>query len=177
MAAARLVAGGRRTRFLLPVAPSLDRAWIESFLQGSQARFQLCDDALIAVGAADAAAVCSGTATLETALIGTPQVVGYRTNPTNWRLIKLLVNLNHASIVNILAGREVLPELLQDDLQAEALADRLAALLDDERLRQAMQRDCAAIRAELGAERASERAADAVLSLVDGRLRQAASGV
>lgn len=176
-AAERLVAAGRKTRFLLPLAPSVDRDWIGTFLQGSRATFQLCDDALVAVGAADAAAVCSGTATLETALVGTPQVVVYRTSPTNWRLIKLLVDLDHASIVNILAGREVLPELLQDALESEAVADRLAILLDDADTRQEMRAACAELRASLGASRASERAAEVVLSLAEAGLRPAASGV
>ena len=176
-AAERLAARRGGIRFVLPIASSLERSFIEGHLAGRPVRAILCDAAAVAVGAADAAAVCSGTATLETALLGTPMVVVYRSSPANWMLVKLLVDLDHASIVNILAGREVVPELLQDALTADALADRLASLLDDGEARRAMREAFAALRAELGGGGASVRAAEEVLDLAAPRLRHTSAGV
>lgn len=164
-AAERLAAARPALRFVLPVASSLERGWVASFLAERAVRPILCDDARLAVGAADAAAVCSGTATLETALLGTPQVVVYRTSPLNWLLVRLLVDLDHASIVNILAGREIVPELLQDDLDPAALADRLAALLDDEVARARMRAAFYRLRRDLTGGPASVRTAEVVLGL------------
>lgn len=170
-AADRLAAVRPATKFVLPVAPSLERSFIEGFLAGHAVRPQLCDDARAAVAAADAAAVCSGTATLETALAGTPMVVVYRATKSSWAVAQLLVDLDHASIVNILAGREVVPELLQDDFTPEAVVERLQSLLDDRGVRANIVADYEALRASLGGPGASEVAADEVLALAQPLVR------
>jgi lipid-A-disaccharide synthase len=97
-AADRLAATRGPIRFVLPIAPNLDRAFVEGMCSGSACRPLLCGDAQQAVAAADLAAVCSGTATLETALIGTPQVVVYRTSPVNWTLIRWLVDRSRSRL-------------------------------------------------------------------------------
>ena len=176
-AADRLAARRPGTTFVLPVAPNLDRAFVEGFLAGHAARPLLCDDARLALGAADAAAVCSGTATLETALVGTPMVVVYRTSASSWALARWLVDLDHASIVNILAGREVVPELLQDACTPEAVAGQLARLLGDADARAHMAAAYAGLRAALGGPGASEVAADEVLALAQPPLVRAPAGV
>jgi lipid-A-disaccharide synthase len=79
--------------------------------------------------AAEAALVCSGTATVETALLGAPQVVCYRANPISAEIIRRLVRVRYASLVNLVCGREVIPECLQDDCTVERLADELRRLL------------------------------------------------
>ena len=128
-------------------------------------------DALAAARAsAGAALVKSGTATLEVALAGVAQIVTYRMNPLTAALARRLIRVRHASLVNLLAGREILPEYLQDRATPDALAAGLLPLLTDPAAAQA-QRDAAA--APLALLRApdglspSQAAAAAVLRLLD----------
>lgn len=82
-----------------------------------------------AIAAADAVMVASGTATLETALIGRPMVVAYRMGRLTWQLLSRLINTPYAALPNILAGRELVPELIQEDAHARALAAAMIPLL------------------------------------------------
>jgi lipid-A-disaccharide synthase len=82
-----------------------------------------------AMAAADAVMVASGTATLEAALIGRPMVVAYRMGRLTWQLLSRLVNTPYAALPNILAGRELVPELIQEDAHARALAAAMIPLL------------------------------------------------
>ncbi len=114
------------------------------------------------LSAADAAAVASGTATLEAALTQTPLVVVYRESAINWHLLGSLITVEHYGLVNLIAGRRVAAELMQHDFTPTALARELLRLLDpieNERARAALRETTAL----LGTERASLRAADAVL--------------
>lgn len=165
-AAERIAATRPGLKVVLPVAHTLDRKEIEAHFTGRGIRPLLVDRTALALGAADAVAVCSGTATLETALAGRPMVVVFRGSPTSYRLAKLFVHLERYSIVNILAGKEVVPELIQDDFTAEALVQKLLPLLEDGPERRKMLADLAAIRADLGGPGASERAASEVLATV-----------
>ena len=115
-----------------------------------------------ALAAADAAAVASGTATLEAALIGTPLVVVYRESTLNWNILGRLITTEHYGLVNLVAGERLAPELMQHDFTAARLAEELLKLLDEEQ-NQAMRTRLRAATARLGASGASTRAADAVL--------------
>jgi lipid-A-disaccharide synthase len=118
-----------------------------------------------ALASADVALSSSGTATLECAIAGTPVVVMYRlSSPTHW-LAQRLVKLKHFSLVNIIAGRDVVPELLQQDVNGVRIAREVEALIDPaatERLR----RDLADVKAKLGGPGASRRAAEAIMATV-----------
>jgi lipid-A-disaccharide synthase len=124
-----------------------------------------------ALAASDAAAVCSGTATLEAALTNTPLAVVYKESFLNWHLLGSLINVEHYGLINLVAGRRLAPELMQNDFQGEHLARELDALLEPERnaevradLREAVTR--------LGPGGASERAAEAVLRFIAGGDRE-----
>lgn len=108
---------------------------------------------------ATACAVASGTATLETALFGTPLVVFYRMGRINYEIARRVVKLPRVGLPNIVAGAEVAPELIQDDLTPEALAAALAPWLDDPAARAAASRRLHVVRERLGAPGAAERAA------------------
>lgn len=118
-----------------------------------------------ALAAADAAAVASGTATLEAALVCTPLVIVYKESPLNWHTLGRLINAEHFGLVNLIAGERIVPELMQDDLTGDRLAAELIALLDEERNLEA-RAQLGRVLARLGAGRASRRAAEAVVRAV-----------
>ena len=105
----------------------------------------------LALRYADAAIVASGTSTLEGAVWGVPMVVVYRLAPLSWWLGRRLVKLPHVGMVNILAGREVVPEFLQNRAQPGTLARAVLAYFQDERLRTAALRSLSEVRQSLRA--------------------------
>lgn len=115
-----------------------------------------------ALAAADAAAVTSGTATLEAALTGTPLVVVYKESALNWHTLGRLINTEHFGLVNLIAQRRIATELMQNDFTGERLAAALTELLDPQRNRAARTQLREAV-ARLGAAGASKRAAEFVL--------------
>jgi lipid-A-disaccharide synthase len=115
-----------------------------------------------ALAAADAAAVASGTATLEAALTGTPLVVVYKESALNWHTLGRLIDVEHYGLVNLIAGERLATELMQRDLTGVRLARELSALLD-ERRNAAFRARLREATARLGEGGASLRAADAVL--------------
>ena len=142
---------------VLPLAPGLEAAALG---RRDLAQVRVVRGRVRATQAyADACAVASGTATLETALFGTPLVVLYRTGRLNYAIARRLVRLSHVGLPNIVAGGEVAPELLQRDLTPEALAAALAPWLDDPAAAQAQRRGLAVVRERLGGPGASQRAA------------------
>lgn len=111
-------------------APGLDEDLYGSII-GDSDDIILWDDSRKLLSSATAAAVCSGTATLEAALFGTPQVVVYHTSWINYHLIKRMIKLERIALVNIVAEKGIVPEVLQNELTADNLSDTLAPLLAD----------------------------------------------
>lgn len=118
-----------------------------------------------ALAAADAAAVASGTATLEAAMLGTPFIIVYKESAINWHTLGRLITVEHYGLVNLIAGERMVKELMQDELSGAQLAEELIALLDEQR-NQTLREQLREITARLGAGRASERAAREILSAV-----------
>ncbi|HVF49453.1 MAG TPA: lipid-A-disaccharide synthase [Pyrinomonadaceae bacterium] len=118
-----------------------------------------------ALAAADAAAVASGTATLEAALIATPLVVVYKESFLNWHILGSLINTEHYGLVNLIAGYRLAPELMQNDFTGETLAREILRLLDPAHNAEARARLRDAT-AQLGTGGASHNAADALLRAV-----------
>lgn len=113
---------------------------------------------------ADAAIVTSGTATLETALIGTPQIVVYKTSAATYWFARAVLTIRHIGLVNIVAKRTVCPELIQKDATPEAMADALSSLLGDTAERRDMIAGYNEVRELLGGEDAAENAARILLA-------------
>ncbi|HXZ13167.1 MAG TPA: lipid-A-disaccharide synthase [Candidatus Sulfotelmatobacter sp.] len=113
-----------------------------------------------ALAAADCAIVASGTATVEAALLGTPMVVIYRVSPVTAFVLRRLVRTPHFGMVNLIAGKQVVPELIQDACTPAALEQKVRALLDSQARREEMKTALAGVRAKLGPGGAIERAAD-----------------
>ena len=143
---------------------------IASHAAGARLAPRICvvqDEAREALAASDAAAVCSGTATLEAAVVGTPLVVVYKESALNWHTLGRLINVEHYGLVNLVAGERLAPELMQDDFTGASLARELTALLDPERNARVRSR-LRETTARLGEGGASVRAADAVLRALRG---------
>lgn len=119
----------------------------------------------------DAARFClvaSGTATLETALFGVPMIIVYKVTPLNYWIARQVVRIENIGIVNILAGRRIVPEFLQHDARPETILPCALELIADSAARQQMIADLGALRASLGSSGASMRAALEVLDVAKG---------
>jgi len=121
------------------------------------------------LAACDLVLVASGTATLECALLERPMVIVYRTNPLTWWLGKRLVKLPYIGLVNVVAGRPLVPECLQGHATPTRIADEAVKLLRPDQGRQELQAGFREVRNRLGAPGASARAADAVQALLARR--------
>ncbi|HET9479926.1 MAG TPA: lipid-A-disaccharide synthase [Pyrinomonadaceae bacterium] len=114
-----------------------------------------------ALAASDVAAIASGTATLEAALLETPMVVVYKESAVNWHTLGRLITVSHFGLVNLVAGREIAKELMQNDLTGANLADELLKLLDPATNKNA-RTQLAHVAHTLGEAGASERAAELI---------------
>ncbi len=114
----------------------------------------------------DLALTCSGTATLEAALLETPMIVIYKLAFFSWMLGRLIVKVPHVSLTNLVAGERLVPEFLQGDVDPVRLAEEAARILGDEDRRSKMVEELAKIRVKLGGGGASERAARLALALM-----------
>jgi lipid-A-disaccharide synthase len=115
-----------------------------------------------ALAASDAAAIASGTATLEAALLDTPMVVVYKESPINWHTLGRLITVPHYGLVNLVAGREIATELMQDDLTGKNVVNELMKLLDVQANKQ-MREQLRDVAHRLGDSGASQRAAAVIL--------------
>lgn len=118
-----------------------------------------------ALAASDAAAVASGTATLEAALLGIPMVIVYKESALNWHTLGSLITAEHYGLVNLIAGRRLATELMQDDFTGETLAQELISLLETSRNAQ-MRAELREVMGKIGEPGASRRAAQAILTFV-----------
>ena len=118
------------------------------------------------MAAADASIVSSGTATVEAALLDAPMVVVYRVSPLTAALAKPLVRTPYFAMVNLIAEKKVVPELVQNDFTPERVAAEILRLLQDPNARSTMRTGLAEVRKHLGPPGAAERAADAITALL-----------
>jgi lipid-A-disaccharide synthase len=148
-------------QFALAIAPALNSQEIRRAVGERPVR--LVEGATHAlVGAAHLGLIASGTATVETALLGTPMVVVYRVSPLSYALGRRFVRVPHYAMVNLIAGRRLVTELIQRDFTPERVAAEVLSLLDDPARLAQMRADLARVRQLLGASGASQRAARVV---------------
>jgi lipid-A-disaccharide synthase len=148
-AADQLRKEGRQYEFVLPLASTLSEDWMREQLAGSSVAVKLTRDARATMTHARASVVASGTATVEAALSGTPFVVVYRLAPLTWLLGRRLVRIDTFAMANLIAGKRIVPELIQRDFTPEAVVRALAAILDDGPVRQQMEADLAHVKERL----------------------------
>jgi len=153
-------------QFVVPLAPNRPLSETEEVLataanvMGSDVSIFhiVADQTYEALGAADAAVVASGTATLETAILGTPMVVVYKESAANWKLFRWMIDVEHFGLVNLIAGDRLATELFQHDLTVAKVEAEIERLLEPEVNREFRER-LAQVKAKLGEESASDRAA------------------
>ncbi|QDE69677.1 MULTISPECIES: lipid-A-disaccharide synthase [Myxococcus] len=166
-AAKRLSAERPGLQVVVPVAPTIDREEITSRFEGSGVTPILVEGrAPEVVGASDAAVVASGTAVLEAGLMQRPLVVVYRVSLITYWVGRLMLKVAFVSLINLLAGRRVVPELLQGEMTPERIAEEVRRVWIPGAPREEMIQGLAEMRGRLGETGAATRAAESVLELL-----------
>lgn len=166
---------GDAYEFLLPVAPTLDRAFLKGRI-GAR-KISLVAEALPALHHSRAGIIASGTATVEAAMMGTPFVMVYRVSSLTYLLGRPRVKVPHFAMVNLIAGKMVVPELVQGDFTAQNVVAHLRTVLADGSARDRMLDDLGQIKAKLRAphtapglaQHPADRAAEIILSILSSR--------
>jgi lipid-A-disaccharide synthase len=157
-------------QFVFAVAPGLTQAQLKAHMGTLAPGVTIVENATYdLLGAADLAIVSSGTATIEAALLGSPTVVVYRVAPFTAWVVRRLARTPLFAMVNVLAGKEVVPELIQDAFTPERVVREAERLLASEEDRAAMRRELAKVREKLGPPGAIDRAADIIAEMIRDR--------
>jgi len=164
IAAARTIARERNAEICLGIAPTLDEQYIRTLFRVDGIHL-LAGATYELMANADFAFVASGTATLETACFGTPMIVVYKTSWPTYLIGRALVRVRNIGLVNIVAGRQIVPELIQHRANARGLARTALGILRDPQILAQMKADLSALRGQLGTPGASGRVADHILAM------------
>ena len=162
--AAELLSKGRPMSFILPASPQCGAAFFDAPLAGSPIR-AIAGEAWDAMAHCDVALAASGTVTVEAALLGAPMVTFYKVTPLTYAIGKPLVKVPFFSMVNLIAGRKIVPELIQDDMTGERIAADAARLLDGSPDRAKMKEELAEVAGKLASDR------DAIVAAADEVVR------
>jgi lipid-A-disaccharide synthase len=153
-------------QFVLLRASTVDKSSLEAGLRGTASTIRIVDDATYqGLAHAAVAIVASGTATVEAALSLTPMVVVYRVGKLSYRLGKPFVRVPHYAMVNLIAGRPLVTELIQEAMTEERVASEALELIEEPAAAESMRRGLAEVKARLGGGGASRRAAREVISV------------
>jgi lipid-A-disaccharide synthase len=169
---------GEGYEFLLPVARTLEPAFVTGLMETQQAgspggsrRIHLVPEALPALHHSRAAIVASGTATVEAAIMGTPFVMVYRVSPLTYLLGKPRVKVAHYAMVNLIAGEEVVPELVQSKFTSDNIVAELGKIIPDGEARTRMIQQLAAVKTRLKQASGEAPPAEKAAELILGRNR------
>ena len=147
-------------QFVLPLAPGIDSATLPEMPLISIVRGSVYE----AMRASDLMLIASGTATLEAACLGTPMIVVYKMSRLSWHILRKLVKLKLSGLPNVIAGREIVPELLQDQVTAERIAPIALELLQNSKKREIQQESLRWVYEQLGEPGAAKRTAQLILN-------------
>jgi lipid-A-disaccharide synthase len=159
-------------KLVLPVAGSIDRNWLETFLAPYHLQVTLTGGNVYELlAAADAAVIASGTATLEAAILGAPMVIIYQVSKLSYFIYERMETPEHKAnrvigLPNLIAGRTIVPEVLQDDLNAENVRKALEPLLNDPGVNARIRGELAAVREKIGPPGVMKRAAWMIAELI-----------
>jgi lipid-A-disaccharide synthase len=154
-------------QFILVLASTIDRRDLEEMLAQAPTSVSISEgNTYDVLHACDLAWTASGTATLETALMLRPMIIVYRFAWLTYFLARLLVQVKHIGMVNIIAGEKIVPELIQGDMTAERIVMESQTVFQDSELRQRIGNKLAGVREKLGSPGAAGRVADIALSMM-----------
>jgi lipid-A-disaccharide synthase len=157
-------------QFCMPLAPNTDEERYRTYLESVRNEGVVIrkGESVRVLGASDLAVVASGTATLQTALLEIPMVVMYKLSPITHFLGKRIIKVKHISLVNLLAGRGVVAELIQKRANPEEIIKELRKILFDDKYREDMLHYLREIKGPFLGKRASERVAEIVMEMAEG---------
>lgn len=155
------------TQFVLPLAETLDLESVEKILGQYSVPVRIVHhDTLDAMACSDLVIVASGTATLEAALLGKPMVIVYKVSPVSYYIGKRIIKVEHIGLANLIAGKSVVPELIQDEANPERIATEVIHILSDEARLHRIMRELREVREKLGEPGAAGRAARLACALL-----------
>ncbi len=168
LGAARILYAADEVETVVGVAPTLDMEYMKSFLLLDDFPVKLLKHVTYdTMKNVDVAIVTSGTATLETACYQTPMVVVYKTSWLTYMIGRMLIKVKTIGLVNIVAGKKIVPELIQNKVKPLPLAVEAAAMFEDPARGQRIRMELAQIKDKLGTPGASVRVADAVCKIIE----------
>lgn len=154
-------------QYILPLADTLREESVRGFIEASGIPVKIVSGRTYdAVGCCDLAIVTSGTATLETGLLGVPMIIIYKLSVLSAIIGRLFIDVSHIGLVNIVAGKTVVPELIQLDATPGRIAREALSILLNEEKKRAIETELAAIRAKLGQPGAARRAAQIACDMI-----------
>jgi lipid-A-disaccharide synthase len=160
----------RPVQFVLPLAATLDLAFVSKIIARHSVPVRLIPNEVYdVIGCADIAMVASGTATLETALMETPMVIIYKVSAPSYYVGKMVIDVDHIGLVNIIAGKTVVPELIQFDASQEKIAAEVMDILATEGRMESIKGELKKIRNMLGSHGAAERVARMAYDMINLR--------
>jgi lipid-A-disaccharide synthase len=154
-------------QFILPLADTLEQKTVDDIIAGSSIKVKVIPGQTYdAVSCCDLAIVASGTATLETALLGVPMIIIYKISPLSYLIGKLIVDVQNIGMANIIAGKTVVPEFIQEDVNGNRIAAEAIDILTNDERKQEIIKELEAIRAKLGEPGAAIRAAQIACDMI-----------
>jgi lipid-A-disaccharide synthase len=153
---------------VLPVAPGIDKKYLNTILAKSSIPVKVVDDNFYQLTAAcDAIVAASGTVTLEIALLAVPHFIAYRVSPISYHILRRLIKIPYVGLCNIVTGKPVVLELLQNDVTAERLEKELTALLTDPNSKSKAEKILQQVLTALGPSGGAYNAAHEILNMLD----------
>jgi lipid-A-disaccharide synthase len=160
LAAGKIKEKIKTVQYVLPLADTLDSDFVAHIIAQQPVAVKIIPgETYDVLNCADIAIVASGTATLETALMETPMVIVYKVSKTSYSVGKMIINVNNIGLVNIIAGKTIVPELIQDEANPERIADEVISILENRERLEWIKAELSKIRGMLGSPGASDRAA------------------
>jgi lipid-A-disaccharide synthase len=169
VAARNLRTHNPKINFIISIAPSVKKETIEAMIKahGLSSNYELVSDRVENIfKRCSLAVVASGTVTLEAAICGTPIIIVYKVSPVSSLIAKLLVKVKHIGLVNLIAGKEIAPELVQRQATAENIRDSVLKLIDDADGLEVQRREMLKIKDLLGGPGASARVAEIAMNML-----------
>ena len=159
----------KNAKFIISLAPDVEKKYVEEIIKKHKAAadFELVADSVDKILKRSSFVVAaSGTVTLESAIFGTPMVIIYKVSPVSYWLGRSMIRVKHIGLANLIAGKEIVPELLQDEASPGRIAEMVYKMLSDAPGLERLRLELLSIRDAMGGSGASERVADIALTML-----------